>query len=78
MRRTAAQLASTPIHPSPHPLPPVSVKTKRGTRITFVAGFITLPLTALSLWSLLHGGEQPQHKRLPPGSSSKELDLTGK
>lgn len=58
---------------------PVSVKTKRGTRITFVAGFITLPLTALSLWSLFHGGNQQQQQRLPPGSSSsRELDLIGK
>ena len=57
---------------------PVSVKTKRGTRVTFVAGFITLPLTAISLWSLFHGSDQQQQKRLPPGSSSGELDLSDK
>ncbi len=56
---------------------PFSVTTKRGTRITFVAGFITLPLTAISLWSLFHGGAQQQQKQLP-GSSSRELDLSGK
>lgn len=36
---------------------PVHFETKRGTRVTFFAGFITLPLTAWSLWKLFDTGE---------------------
>lgn len=56
---------------------PVSFKTKRGTRVTFVAGFITLPLTALSLWRLLHVPE-PAPRQLPGPPATKELDLSDK
>ena len=40
---------------------PLSFRTRRGTRVTLVAGFITLPLSAISLYSLLHAGAQPSH-----------------
>lgn len=54
---------------------PVSVKTKRGSRVTFFAAWLTLPLTAVSLWTLLHGeprkpAQQQQQRSLP------ELDLS--
>ena len=58
-------------------LGPVSIRTKRGTRVTFLAGFITIPLTALSLWKLLTPpAEHPKEPQLQPGS--RELDLSGK
>lgn len=54
---------------------PVSFETKRG-RVTFVAGFITLPLTALSLWQLFKGAPEP---RPPPKQlGSAEVDLSHK
>lgn len=57
---------------------PFSVTTKRGTRITFVAGFITLPLTAISLWSLFHGGAQQQQQKQLPAGSRRGQDLSDK
>ena len=53
---------------------PISVKTKRGTRITFVAGFITLPLTAFSLPSLFKPPSEPVQQ--PPQLPARDLDLT--
>ena len=55
---------------------PVSLKTKRGTRITFVAGFVTLPLTALSLWSLLRGAPEPRPPQAQLGA--RGIDLSDK
>ena len=52
---------------------PLTVRTKRGTRLTFVAGFITLPLTALSLYQLFKGPSPP---RPPPPPTPRELDLS--
>lgn len=54
---------------------PIQVKTKRGTRITFIAGFVTLPLTAFSVWRLLKGPSEPveqPREQLP----TRDLDLT--
>jgi hypothetical protein len=41
---------------------PVSFRTRRGTRVTFFAGVITLPLAGLSLWSLT----RPPPPEAPP------------
>ncbi len=51
---------------------PVTFRTKRGT-VTFFAGFITVPLTCASIWSLLGAGrrEQPSEGSSPPA----EVDL---
>lgn len=57
-------------------LGPIEFRTKRGTRVTFVAGFITLPITALSLYSLLHG--KPQQRQEPPRLGAGEVDLSDK
>lgn len=48
---------------------PIHLRTKRGTRVTFFAGFITLPLTAWSLWQIF-GSSIPQHY---PDQGQKEL-----
>lgn len=53
---------------------PVTFKTKRGTRITFAAGFITLPLTAWSLWHIFGGSaEQPPVPEVPSGRGTPRL-----
>jgi hypothetical protein len=44
---------------------PVHFETRRGTRVTFFAGFITLPLTAWSLWKLLGSGEERRASTFP-------------
>lgn len=59
---------------------PISFQTRRGTRITFVAGFITLPFTAWSLWKIF--GTYSGPKEVDQGSADKslpppEVDLTG-
>lgn len=53
---------------------PISYKTRRGSRITFIAGFITLPLTAVSLYQLFRSRPIPEPKEL--GSSRRAEDLT--
>ncbi len=59
---------------------PVTFRTKKGNKITFFAGFITFPLTGLSLWALLRSGRPGGDarsgggKQLPP----PELDLSDK
>ena len=45
---------------------PVSFRTRRGTRVTFFAGFITLPLAAVSLWSLTRPPPRPEAPPPPP------------
>ena len=60
---------------------PIEFRTKRGTRVTFIAGFITLPLTAWSLWQIF-GTSKHDHKidqgqastnKLPPPASDVDL-----
>lgn len=53
---------------------PVSVKTKRGTRVTFFAAWLTLPLTAVSLWTLLHG--EPRKPPQQPPRALPDVDLS--
>lgn len=55
---------------------PVSFQSRRDTRVTFVAGFITLPLTAVSLWQLLKPHDRPSSP--PQLSSEREINLSGK
>ena len=54
---------------------PITIQTKRGIRVTFVAGAITLPLTAWSLYQLF--GSSPPHRHSDQGyASSKKLQPT--
>jgi hypothetical protein len=61
---------------------PVTIKTKSGTRVTFVAGFFTIPLAAWSLWSLTHRPPTTQGgKGVGPGTQAQlpppsEVDLS--
>ena len=48
---------------------PVSFRTRRGTRVTFFAGVITLPLAGLSLWSLTR---PPPPEAQPPPARLEE------
>lgn len=34
---------------------PITIRTRRGHRVTIVAGFITLPLFGWSVWNVLKG-----------------------
>lgn len=53
---------------------PVTFKTKRGTRVTFVAGFITLPLTAWSLYQIFGpSADQPPRRELPAERGTPRL-----
>lgn len=56
---------------------PVQFKTKRGTRVTFVAGFITLPLTCYSIYKLFQLKEQGNPKAVPEENHSS-IDLSDK
>ena len=49
-------------------LGPVTFQTRRG-RVTFFAGFVTLPLTAWSVWSLLKAAEPAP----PPAPARTEV-----
>lgn len=56
---------------------PISFETRRG-RVTLFAGFITLPLTALSLWQLLKGPPAPPRPASNHQLGAPELDLSHK
>ena len=53
---------------------PIEFRTKRGNRVIFVAGFITLPLSAYSIWRLV---SQNEDSKPPLGSTGKSnvIDL---
>jgi hypothetical protein len=54
---------------------PIKFQTKRGTRVTFFAGFITLPLTA---WSLYHIFDTSAQRNSNQGHIEKQpTDATG-
>jgi hypothetical protein len=55
---------------------PVTFKTKRGTKITFIAGFLTLPLTAWSLWQIFGAPrDQPPRPELSSQRDTPRLPL---
>lgn len=57
---------------------PVQFKTKRGTRVTFFAGFVTLPLTCYSIYKLLQSREEENRKVDAGGTHSSSIDLSDK
>jgi hypothetical protein len=59
-------------------LGPVSVRTRRGTRVTFFAGFVTIPLAAWSFWQLAHSATRPRAPPTSPLPPAREGDLSGR
>lgn len=57
---------------------PVTYRTKNGSRITFVAGFLTVPLTVWSAYKLLHLGDSPGGDGRSSTAKSTEVDLSGR
>ncbi len=57
---------------------PVQFKTKRGTRVTFVAGFITLPLTCYSIYKLLQLKDREHPRIVEEKGGSTSIDLSDK
>lgn len=54
--------------------PVTVVRTKRGTRITFVAGVVTIPLSAYSLYKVFGGGKPTTGTS--PTPASPDIDLS--
>lgn len=60
-------------------IPPILLKTKRGTRVYFVgAAFVTLPLSALTLWSAWQGGGLTGQPHSGNGGSRQRLQVQPK
>lgn len=58
---------------------PIEFKTKRGNRITFVGGFVTLPLTLYSIYKLQTGFKSYQEKANEERpSGGRDIDLSEK
>lgn len=57
---------------------PVEFKTKRGNRITFVGGFVTLPLTLYSIYKLQTAFNKTHQERADEerSSSGRDIDLS--
>lgn len=58
---------------------PVTFQTRKGTRVTFVAGLVTIPLTAFSVYQLLSRTEkrpESTHGEHAPSSHAREVDLS--
>lgn len=60
---------------------PIQFTTKRGNKVTFFGGFVTLPLTVYSLYKLkeaLHGSEEPSGSGLKGIQEDSTIDLSNK
>lgn len=56
---------------------PVEFKTKRGNRITFVGGFVTLPLTLYTIYKLQTSFKTHQERANEERSSGgRDIDLS--
>jgi hypothetical protein len=51
---------------------PVEFRTRRGAKVTFVGAFITLPLTAWSLWQL-GGWGKPNTTSVTSGPKQQQI-----
>ena len=52
---------------------PVTLRTRRGS-ITFVAGFVTVPLAAFSLWQLTRPAPSPANAQQPSAAGGDDDD----
>ena len=60
---------------------PIQFTTKRGTKVTFWGGFVTLPLTIYSLYKLkeaLNGSEESSDSGLKGIQEDSAVDLSNK